>query len=108
MRDLRKRYLGRLAVLISAVACALMCWGFFPGVSWAGNGFINVVTDPPGAAVTVDTEQEGVTPCKLEVPEGTRRVKIKLRAFIGANQNVDVKGGETVDVNLKLVPIPTT
>jgi hypothetical protein len=85
----------------------ILLYGTFAGTCWA-DGTINVVTDPEGAKVTVDTDEEGITPCTLQVPAGKRKLKIKLRAFIGANKSVEVKDGETTEVNIKLVPIPTT
>lgn len=92
---------------VLAVAMVVVGLGVFAGNCWA-DGAINVVTDPEGATVTVDTDQEGVTPCTLQVPVGTRKVKIKLRAFIAANKTVEVQDGETVELNVKLTPIPTT
>jgi hypothetical protein len=84
----------------------VMGWG--TGICRTDKAIIKVVTDPEGAKVTVDTGEEGITPCTLEVPTGTRRLKIKKRAFIAANLEVEAPGGEPTEVTVKLTPIPTT
>ena len=80
----------------------------FSGTCWAGNAVLKVISDPDGAKVTVDTGQEGVTPCTLEVPPGKRGLVIKARGYIAKNVQVDASSTEPTEVKVKLVPIPTT
>ena len=86
----------------------ILGWGAFAGTCWAGNAILKVVSDPEGAAVTVDTGQEGITPCTLEVPAGKRSLVIKARAFIAKNLQVDASAAEPTEIKVRLVPIPTT
>jgi hypothetical protein len=90
------------------VALVVLGWVAFPGTCLAGNAILKVISDPEGAKVTVDTGQEGTTPCTLEVPEGKRSLVIKARAFIAKNVQVDASSLEPTEVKVRLVPIPTT
>ena len=65
-------------------------------------------TDPEEATVTVDTGEEGVTPCTLEVPGGKRSLTVKARGYIAAHKEVEVSTEEPTEVKIKLKPIPTT
>ncbi len=80
----------------------------FSGTCWAGSAIIKVISDPEGAKVTADTGQEGITPCTLEVPEGTRRIVIKARGHIAKNLEVNASSVEPTEVKVNLVPMPTT
>ncbi len=96
--------LGRIALITVAV----LPWGAFAGTSWAGQAILKVITDPGGARVTVDTGEEGVTPCTLEVPEGKRSVQIKLPGHLPVSRQVEVSSGEPTELRLRLMPIPMT
>ena len=101
----RKRHVLFALIVLTAL-------GFLVGGSVVGGGMdkatLQITSDPEGAKVTVDTGQKGVTPCTLEVPPGKRKLKVKKRAFIAAHQVVDAAAAETVKVDIKLTPIPTT
>ena len=97
--------------------CALFCWiflivlmvvGLGTGSCTADKAILTVITDPEGAKVTVDTGEEGITPCTLVVPNGTRKWKIKKRAYIAARVEVEVSSAEPTEVKVKLTPLPTT
>jgi len=87
---------------------ALMVVGWGTGICRTDKAVIKVITDPEGAKVTVDTGEEGITPCTLEVPNGTRKLKIKKRAYIAAHLEVEVSLEEPTEVEIKLTPTPTT
>ena len=89
-------------------AFVVVGWVAFSGTCWAGNAVLKVISDPDGAKVTVDTGQEGTTPCTLEVPEGKRSLVIKARGYIAKNVQVNASSVEATEVKAKLVPIPTT
>ena len=103
LRRYRKTTLFGLAFLLTLLVLA---WG--TGVSRTDMAILKVITDPAGARVTVDTGENGITPCTLEVPNGKRRLKIKKRAFIAAKVEVEVSPAEPTEVTVKLTPIPTT
>ena len=90
------------------MALVALGWGAFSGTCWAGSAILKVISDPEGAKVTVDTGQEGATPCTLEVPEGKRSLVIKGRGFIAKNMQVDASSMEPTEIKVRLVPIPTT
>ena len=100
----RKRHL--LLGLIVLMALGTLVWG--NGIGGMNKATLKITSDPEGAKVTVDSGQKGVTPCTLEVPPGKRKLKLKRRAFIAAHQQVDAGAGETVEIDIKLTPIPTT
>jgi hypothetical protein len=100
----RKRHL--LFGLFVLMALGVLVWS--NGIGGMDKATLKITSDPEGAKVTVDTGQKGVTPCTLEVPPGKRKLKVKKRAFIAAHQVVDAGAAETVEVNIKLTPIPTT
>ena len=97
----------RFSAIVVISLMVLVCVAL-TGTSWAGNAILKVISDPEGAKVTVDTGQEGITPCTLEVPPGKRSLVIKARAFIAKNLQVDASAVEPTEVKVKLVPIPTT
>ena len=103
-RAAKRAQYGWMALFILMI----LGWGAFAGTCWAGNAILNVVSDPEGAAVTVDTGQEGITPCTLEVPAGKRGLVIKARGFIAKNLQVDASAAEPTEIKVRLVPIPTT
>jgi len=96
--------LGRIALMTVAV----LLWRVVAGTSWAGQAILQVITDPEGARVTVDTGEEGVTPCTLEVPEGKRSVQIRLPGHLPVSRQVEVSSGEPTELKLRLMPIPMT
>ena len=100
----RKRHL--LFGLMVLMALGVLVWS--NGIGGMNKATLQITSDPEGAKVTVDTGQKGVTPCTLEVPPGKRKLKVKKRAFIAAHQVVDAAAAETVKVDIKLTPIPTT
>jgi hypothetical protein len=107
MRGIAK---GRKRVVLFGLI-VLTAFGILVGSNVIGGmdkATLKITSDPEGAKVTVDTGQKGVTPCTLEVPPGKRKLKLKKRAFIAAHHQVEAAAAETVEVDIKLTPIPTT
>lgn len=102
------RQLKKGALLCAIVLMTLMVIGWGTGICRTDKAIIKVVTDPAGAKVKVDTGEKGITPCTLEVAPGKRKLKIKIRAYIAAHKQMEVSAAETIEINIKLVPIPTT
>lgn len=53
---------------------------------------LNIITEPPGATVTIDAQPVGTTPCVVNVRDGTREVEIELMGY------------DTVLTNMVLAP----
>ena len=102
------RPLRRITLFFGIFLLALMLMGWGAGIYGAGKAVLKVITDPEEAKVTVDTGEEGVTPCTLEVPSGKRSLMIKTRGYIAAHVEVEVSAEEPTEVKVKLKPIPTT
>jgi hypothetical protein len=117
MRGLSSTKGDQMTVIRRSGKSALFCWVFLMALMFVGWGtgigrtdraILTVITDPEGAKVTVDTGEEGITPCTLEVPNGTRKLKIKKRAHIAARVVVEVSLEAPTEVKIKLLPTPTT
>ena len=102
------RRLRKIALFCWILLLALMFVGWGTGICRTDKAILTVITDPEGAKVTVDTGEEGITPCTLEVPNGTRKLKIKKRAHIAARVEVEVSLEAPTEVKVKLTPTPTT
>lgn len=102
------RRLKKSALFCGMFLLVLMVMGWGTGICRTDKAVLKVITDPDGAKVTVDTGEEGITPCTLEVPEGQRRLKIKKRAYVAARVEVEVSSAEPTEVEVKLTPLPTT
>jgi serine/threonine-protein kinase len=78
------------------------------------QGGADVVSTPPGASVSVDGRPVGTTPLKgLKLRPGKRRLEVTLDGHETWTETVDVAGGETgrIDVRLKALarpPAPAT
>jgi hypothetical protein len=102
------RPLRRIVLFLGISLLALMFMGWGTGICGPGKAVLKVITDPEEAKVTVDTGEEGVTPCTLEVPSGKRSLTIKTRGYITSYLEVQVSAEEPTEVKIKLKPIPTT
>jgi hypothetical protein len=102
------RPLRRKTLFLGIFLLALMLVGWGTGICGPGKAVLKVITDPEEAKVSVDTGEEGVTPCALEVPSGKRSLTIKTRGYITSYLEVQVSAEEPTEVKIKLKPIPTT
>lgn len=100
--------LRRMTLFLGVFLLALMLFGWGSGTYGAGKAVLKVISDPEEATVTVDTGEEGVTPCTLEVPFGKRSLTIKTRGYIASHIEVQASSEEPTEVKVKLKPIPTT
>jgi hypothetical protein len=68
---------------------------------------LTLVTDPPGAAVSINGIPRGTTPCVVErIPEGEATVDIRADGFIDVSQPVKLAAGEAQTLNIALAPKP--
>jgi TonB family protein len=66
---------------------------------------LRVVSEPANAVVRVDGKAVGTTPLdSLEVAPGRHEVRLERRGYAAATQAVEGRGGQTVEVSLKLEP----
>ena len=100
--------LRRITLFLVVFLLALMLMGWGSGIYGAGKAVLKVISDPEEATVTVDTGEEGVTPCTLEVPVGKRSLTVKTRGYIASHIEVQASAEEPTEVKVKLKPIPTT
>lgn len=70
-----------------------------------GKTFIQITSDPPGAAVTLDGRQVGPAGRKFPAAQGRHRVLLQLSGYQEADMQLDVVEGETKLVELKLEPL---
>lgn len=73
--------------------------------SGKGDTFIEVLSDPPGATVSIDGRLVGSAGQKFPVLEGRYRVLAQLSGHRDADTQIDVVQGETKRVKLTLDPI---
>ena len=70
---------------------------------------LRVVSEPPNAVVRVDGKAVGTTPLEaLELAPGRHEVRLERRGYAAATQTVEGRGGQTVEVSLKLEPDRST
>ncbi len=69
------------------------------------DGWLEIVTDPRGAAVTVDGRYRGESPVKLQVaPDAAHRVTAMKAGYEPQSASTQVASDDTTDVTLQLVP----
>jgi len=72
------------------------------------GGTLKVTSDPPGAAVFIDTQAVGKTPVLDRVMKvGTYTVEVQMQGYHPAKQTVAIEGGKPVAIHLELRPIRT-
>ncbi len=100
--DARRRRLRPMRA--AAVLLALILAGAAAAVRAASVlGGLYVVTDPPEAAIYVNGELKGVSPCGIaDVPAGDAEVQALKQGFEAAATIAEVRGGETTQVELAL------
>lgn len=67
------------------------------------SGELNVMTNPPGASVSVDGEaQPGETPMILKLPPGPHKISVSSPGYESQDLEVDIASGKRVEKNLEL------
>jgi len=64
----------------------------------------NVISDPPGAMVSLNNEYIGVTPVKLTAEPGRYSLRLTLSGYQPHSQAIQING-ETGDISIKLAPM---
>jgi hypothetical protein len=72
----------------------------------AGEGGFEVVTTPPGAALFVDGEPQGVTPARLSIASGAHKVVIAGEGQQLVKRDIKVTAGGKLEVALEAAKLP--
>ncbi|WP_456420643.1 PEGA domain-containing protein [Thermococcus sp.] len=67
---------------------------------------LEISTVPPGALIKVDGKPVGRSPLSIEVEPGRHVVSAEMRNYLSNSTEVNVHSGESVEVFLKLNPLP--
>lgn len=72
------------------------------------KGRIEIQTEPDGSIVSLDDEQQGITPLILsDVPEGDHELSVSSPGFFRRSQKVKVQAGYTIFAEYKLAIDPS-
>ena len=72
----------------------------------AADGTLRVVSNPPGASVTVDGEYRGQTPMDLALASNSRhQLRFFMDGYSTVERAVDVRAGDLRDMNVELTPV---
>ncbi|MFO0661774.1 MAG: PEGA domain-containing protein [Polyangiaceae bacterium] len=67
---------------------------------------LDIATQPPGASLAIDDVPfNGVTPAKVRVKLGRRRVSVSMPGFLPTTTTVDIAGAESKKLSLTLVEL---
>jgi len=69
---------------------------------------VTLLSEPPGATVSVDGQALGVTPLTTELGPGSHRVHWELRSHTDANQVLTLDPQTPMDASASLRPLPLT
>ena len=72
-------------------------------------GSVAFYSVPDGAEVLIDNRSRGVTKSTglvLDIPAGSHKISIKKKGYITETTEIDVKAGETTDLELSLSKLP--
>jgi iron(II)-dependent oxidoreductase len=94
---LKKPFLGMrpgvyLTVLYALLALAVLFFLFFYKGLRDRGVYLRVISSPPGAAVSVDGQYAGSTPCEILVKKGTRRIVVSRPYFQAMTLEDDFSG----------------
>ena len=109
--SLWKRYIGWVLAGISAIIIVILAINvrvhypkhITPPVLQAP---IEVRTSPEGAAVKVDAQDCGISPCKLTLTLGKHQVEATLNSYRSSSKTIDLSANSPNVVELGLEPIP--
>jgi tetratricopeptide (TPR) repeat protein len=65
-----------------------------------------VTTDPPGARVTVDDKELGVSPVSAEISPGAHRVELHLEGYEAVSRGFTMPANTSLELALELKPPP--
>ena len=69
---------------------------------------LEVLSQPPGATVSVDGQQRGETPLSLSLDPGEHELALTRDGYLENRQSVDLEAGETETVSVALTSVEAT
>lgn len=72
----------------------------------AAPAVIAVMTDPPGAVVTLDGQPAGTTPLSLDVQPGRHRIEVRREGYFVQGREIIATRGVSERLELQLAPLP--
>lgn len=69
-------------------------------------GIVRINTAEPGATIKIDGKVEGVTPFDKDIPVGKKALLVTRPGFYDETKELDVRAGETYNVDIVLRPLP--
>lgn len=99
---------------LGVIVMSLVLFGSFLLLQFIGIGFggddparLEVVSEPPGAKVTVDGQPLGTTPQTLDdLNSGSHVIRAELASYQPDEQTVELEDGDDLDLSLILQPLP--
>ncbi len=67
-------------------------------------GRVSIITDPPGAEISVDGDVAGQAPLELELAPGTRRLRLRVEGYLPLTRTIEVVRGVHERVEAQLIP----
>ena len=65
-----------------------------------------IATEPSGAMVWIDGEEQGKTPCAVKLKPGSARLVLVHAGYLTSQSSMEVREGAKIDVTLKAVEPP--
>jgi hypothetical protein len=65
---------------------------------------LRVESEPPGATISLDGAESGVTPTELEPAAGTHRIELRADGYVPYQLDVEIREGIASHVNVSLRP----
>lgn len=69
-------------------------------------GTLKVESIPPGAGLTIDGKERGVTPLETTLPAGPHEIRFQLSNHQPVQSTVTLQAGQTQTVSMTLTPLP--
>jgi serine/threonine protein kinase len=77
-----------------------------PVASGSATIAVSVTSKPAGAAVWIDGQERGTTPCTVKLARGTARLTLIRAGYLSHTSTFDIGEGKTVDTTLQAVAPP--
>jgi serine/threonine protein kinase len=97
---LRRRALGTGVVALIALAATLLARR---SLVVTATGYVDSLSDPPGAEIVLDGKVVGRTPYTFEVPAGTHEIEYRKDGYYPAQATIKVPADARVPVELKML-----
>lgn len=92
---------SRIQTIIGAVLLFSLYWAY----QWFGTATIEITSEPPGAIVTVDSRQRGITPLdRVEVDSGSHGVIVEHSHYKPYRERLSLRRGDHEKRHIVLLP----